>query len=275
MPEGDTIHKIAGYLAPRLGGRRIFRLSSSDPAMAERCAGRIIRRVLAKERFRVEEATGGEDGLRRARELRPDIITLDVMMPGMDGWAVLTALKEDPALAGIPVVMVSVLDERNLGFSLGATDYLTKPIDRDRLREILARFADGGAPATVLVVEDDPGTRETLRRTLEKEGWTSRGAEHGRAALAEIENARPSLILLDLMMPEMDGFEFLEVLRERPGGAGIPVVVLTAMDLTEEDRARLNGGVERVLSKGGGTTDGLLAELHRLVERPAGAGEDR
>jgi hypothetical protein len=235
----------------------------------------LLRRVLAKERFRVEEATGGEDGLRRARELRPDIITLDVMMPGMDGWAVLTALKEDPALAGIPVVMVSVLDERNLGFSLGATDYLTKPIDRDRLREILARFADGGAPATVLVVEDDPGTRETLRRTLEKEGWTSRGAEHGRAALAEIENARPALILLDLMMPEMDGFEFLEVLRERPGGAGIPVVVLTAMDLTEEDRARLNGGVERVLSKGGGTTDGLLAELHRLVERPAGAGEDR
>jgi PAS domain S-box-containing protein len=227
----------------------------------------LLRRLLAKERFRVEEAAGGEEGLRKARELRPDCITLDVIMPGMDGWAVLTALKGDPDLAEIPVVMLSILDERHLGFSLGASDYLTKPVDRDRLRDVLSRFADGTDAPSVLVVEDDPATREALRRALEKEGWTSRTAEHGRAALEALDEARPTLVLLDLMMPEMDGFEFLEALRARPDGTGIPVVVLTAMDLTEEDRARLNGGVERVLSKAGGTTDGLLAELRRLVAR--------
>ncbi|MDT8436219.1 MAG: response regulator, partial [Gemmatimonadota bacterium] len=225
----------------------------------------LLRRVLEKERFRVEEAPGGEEGLRRARDLAPDCITLDVMMPGMDGWEVLAALKRDPELAATPVVMVSILDERQLGFSLGAADYLTKPVDRDRLRTVLSRFVTDGEPASVLVVEDDPGTREALRRALEREGWTAWTAEHGRDALARLARQRPSLILLDLMMPEMDGFEFLEALRRDAETAGIPVVVLTAMDLTADDRARLNGGVERILSKTGGTAEDLLAELHRLV----------
>ena len=177
----------------------------------------------------------------------------------------LTELKRDPELADIPVVMLSILDERNLGFSLGASDYLTKPVDRDRLRDVLARFTDGSDRAAVLIVEDDPGTRESLRRTFEREGWATHTAEHGRAALERLDGLRPTLILLDLMMPEMDGFEFLESLRALPGGAEIPVVVLTAMDLSPEDRARLNGGVERVVSKGGGPPDGLVAELRRLV----------
>ncbi|MEJ2481973.1 MAG: response regulator [Gemmatimonadota bacterium] len=231
-----------------------------DPA-----ARSLLRRILERESFRVVEATDGPDGLQKARESLPDCITLDVMMPGMDGWEVLAELKRDPRLAGIPVVMVSILDERHLGFSLGASDYLTKPIDRDRLREVLTRFTDGSDRATVLIVEDDPGTRESLRRTFDREGWATHTAEHGRAALAELESIRPTLILLDLMMPEMDGFEFLESLRSRPDRADIPVVVLTAMDLSAEDRARLNGGVERVVSKGGGPPAELLAELRRLV----------
>ncbi|MEJ2548074.1 MAG: response regulator, partial [Gemmatimonadota bacterium] len=228
----------------------------------------LLRRILERESFRVVEAADGLEGLRMARANRPDCITLDVMMPGMDGWEVLTELKRDPELAGIPVIMLSILDERNLGFSLGASDYLTKPVDRERLREVLARFTDESDRATVLIVEDDPGTRESLRRTFEREGWAAHTAEHGRAALERLDGLRPTLILLDLMMPEMDGFEFLESLRALPGGAEIPVVVLTAMDLSAEDRARLNGGVERVVSKGGEPADGLVTELRRLVATP-------
>jgi len=227
----------------------------------------LLRRILTKENFRVAEAAGGEEGIRMARALMPDCITLDVMMPGMDGWEVLSSLKADPDLAEIPVVMLSILDERNLGFSLGASEYLTKPIDRDRLKEILGRVAGAPAGDCVLIVEDDAGTRENLRRMLDSEGWASAGAENGLAALEAIERSPPALILLDLMMPEMDGFEFLDQLRARPGGAAIPVVVLTAMDLTDEDRARLNGGVERILSKGGGNADDLSRELRRLVGR--------
>jgi CheY-like chemotaxis protein len=130
---------------------------------------------------------------------------------------------------------------------------------------VLARFTDGADRGTVLIVEDDAGTRESLRRTFEREGWSAHTAEHGRAALDRLDSIRPTLIVLDLMMPEMDGFEFLESLRSRPDGADVPVVVLTAMDLSAEDRARLNGGVERVVSKGGGPPDGLVAELRRLV----------
>jgi hypothetical protein len=228
----------------------------------------LLRRVLTKERFFVVEAADGPEGIRLARELRPDCITLDVMMPGMDGWAVLSELKADPELTEIPVVMLSILDERNLGFSLGASDYLTKPVDRDRLRDVLQRFAGSSDGNRVLIVEDDPGTRESLRRVIEREGWSSTEAENGRAALEKIEISPPALILLDLMMPEMDGFEFLDKLRDRPDATEIPVVVLTAMELTEEDRARLNGDVARVLSKGGGSAAELSRELRRLVGRP-------
>ena len=227
----------------------------------------LLRRLLEREGYRVQEAPDGETGLQQARELRPDCITLDVMMPGMDGWTVLAALKRDPELAEIPVVMLSILDERNLGFSLGAFDYLTKPVDRKRLRDILSRLAVESEGASVLIVEDDEGTRESLRRSFEKEGWESVTAPHGRAALEELDGFHPSLILLDLMMPEMDGFEFLEALGSRLENADIPVVVLTAMDLTEEDRARLNGGVARVVSKTGSTSDELLGELTRLMGR--------
>ena len=224
--------------------------------------------MLTKERFFVVEAADGPEGMRLARELRPDCITLDVMMPGMDGWAVLSELKADPELTEIPVVMLSILDERNLGFSLGASDYLTKPVDRDRLRDVLQRFAGRSYVNCELIVEDDSGTRESLRRVIEREGWSSTEAENGRAALEKIEISAPALILLDLMMPEMDGFEFLDELRDRPDAVEIPVVVLTAMELTEEDRARLNGDVARVLSKGGGSAAELSRELRRLVGRP-------
>ncbi len=151
----------------------------------------LLQRTLAREGFRVLPAAGGEEGLRLARAARPDAITLDVLMPGMDGWAVLAALKADPALADVPVVMLTIADDQALGFSLGAVEYLTKPVDRARLLRVLRRYRPGGPdagggaprPGPVLVVEDDEATRRTLRRLLEGEGFAVVEAEHGRAAL--------------------------------------------------------------------------------------------
>ena len=222
----------------------------------------IVQRFLAREGFRVVTAAGGEEGLRLARQLGPDAITLDVMMPGLDGWAVLAALKSEPATADIPVVMLTMMDDRNLGYALGAADYLTKPIDRDRLLAVLTRYR---RDRPILVVDDDAEVRLLLRRMLEKAGYVVVEAEHGRAALARLAELTPELILLDLMMPEMDGFEFLDELRHLPDGRSIPVVVFTAKELTHEDRRRLSGSVERTLEKGSVSREALLAEVGELV----------
>jgi PAS domain S-box-containing protein len=233
----------------------------------------LVSRHLAKEGFRVETAADGETGLRRARELMPDVITLDVLMPGLDGWTVLQRLKSDPALAGIPVVMISVLDEKPLGFSLGATGYLTKPVERQALGELLNRLLPRDANALVLIVEDDAATRDVLRRAVTAAGYRVQEAGNGRVGLGCIEQEVPALILLDLMMPEMDGFAFLDELRVSPAGHDLPVVVVTARDLTADDRHRLNGGVQYVLEKERLRGDELVARLRELVPaRPAGAG---
>jgi PAS domain S-box-containing protein len=229
----------------------------------EPSARQLLGRMLQKEGFRVIEAATGDAGIALARAERPDIITLDVLMPGLDGWGVLAALKRDPALAAIPVVMATITDDRQLGFSLGAVDYLSKPIDRAELRAILTRHRRGGddpAAPSVLVIEDDVPTRTLLRHALEKEGWRVREAGDGRAGLEQVGAEAPALILLDLMMPEMDGFQFLDGLRAQPAPRP-PVVVITAKELTEPDRQRLNGGVRTVVRKRPQDLDGLVAEV--------------
>ena len=232
----------------------------------------LMARILGKEGFRVLEAPDGETGLELARDERPDVITLDVVMPGMDGWTVLSALKEDPALSEIPVVMLTIVDDKNLGYALGASEYLTKPIDRERLATVLARYRRGSAEAAVLVVDDDDATRAVLRRALEQQGWQVTEAENGSVALDRVAERRPELVLLDLMMPEMDGFEFLAAFRERDGCRSVPVVVITGKELTEAERQRLNGGVEWIVEKRGLDRDRLLAHLRGLVagRTPAG-----
>jgi CheY-like chemotaxis protein len=222
----------------------------------------LMQRFLTKEGFRVATAAGGEEGLRRARELRPDAITLDVMMPGMDGWAVLTALKADPEIADIPVVMLTIVDDRNLGYALGAADYLTKPIDRERLVTVLEKYR---RDLPVLVVDDDAEIRELLRRMLEPEGYSVVEANNGRVALDRLRDVSPSVVLLDLMMPEMDGFEFVTEFRRDPRWRGIPIVVITARDLSRDDRERLNGYVQKILQKGAHGREELLAEVRELV----------
>ena len=225
----------------------------------------LMRRFLAKEGFDVITAKSGEEGLELAKEHSPSVITLDVLMPRLDGWGVLQRLQADPALAKIPVVMVTILDEQSKGYALGASDYVTKPIDRKRLSEVLAKYTSADGDQRVLVVEDDPTTRALMRRMLIGEGWQVAEAENGRIALDRVAEVRPKLILLDLMMPEMDGFEFLAELRKTPAWRGIPVVVATAADLTEEDERRLSGGVERILYKSAHDQDEFLAELRSLV----------
>jgi len=228
-------------------------------------ARQLLARTLRKQGFAVHEAHDGEVGLRRAREVRPDVITLDVLMPKMDGWSVLGALKNDPTVADIPVVMVTILDDRSLGFALGASAYLTKPIDRDRLSAVLRRYASADGDRAVLVVEDDEPTRTLLKRTLQHDGRNVAEVENGRIAIEWLQHNDASLVLLDLMMPEMDGFEFLERFRAKAEWQHIPVVVVTAKELTDDDRRRLNGGVERVLTKSSTDSDALLQHIRRLV----------
>ncbi len=241
-----------------------------DPATRD-----LVRRHLEADDYRVATASDGEAGIALARELRPAAITLDVMMPGMDGWAVLAALKAERDLSGIPVIMLSILDEKPLGMALGAAGYLTKPVEKDRLITVLGHFAQDG-DTRVLVVEDDDATRDIVRRTLEEVGCTVTEAENGLVGLERVATDRPSLILLDLMMPELDGFGFLDELHRRPDDADIPVVVMTAKDLTEDDRARLNGGVERILQKGTDLRKEIVTGLRQAMaaSAPSEVGRD-
>jgi CheY-like chemotaxis protein len=226
----------------------------------------LIQRFLSEEGFAVCTAAKGETGLRLARQLRPVAITLDVMMPGMDGWSVLLALKADPNLRDVPVIMLTLVNDPDRGFTLGAADIATKPVDRARLSKILKKYACPNPPCRVLLVEDDPASREVTRMILEKEGWQVIEAENGRLALECMERERPSLILLDLMMPEMDGFEFAVRMRRNLDWRLIPIVVLTAHDLSSEERRQLNGHVETILHKAGDSREMLLEQLRDLLD---------
>jgi CheY-like chemotaxis protein len=231
-----------------------------DPAVLD-----LLTRSLSKEGYSVRTAQSGQDALMLARELKPRLITLDVMMPSMDGWSVLTALKADPLTRDIPVVMVSIVDDKPLGFALGAADYLTKPIDRNRLTEVLAKHAPRSEGRLALVIDDLPDNRGVLRHGLEREGWTVIEAENGRAGLDLFTERKPNLILLDLMMPVMDGFEFLRELRYRDDGRSVPVVVVTAKELTTAERDILRACVENVVLKGSLGPDSLLTEIRTKI----------
>ncbi len=229
----------------------------------------LTRRFLTREGFAVVTASSGRQGLELAKRLKPSAITLDVMMPGMDGWAVLTELQKDPETAGIPVILLTMLDEREMGFALGASDYLSKPVDRRRLAAHLEKYLGSSrvGGGRVLIVDDEAESRELLRRGLERGGWTLDEAENGLVALARMTENAPDLILLDLVMPQMNGFDFLAEVRASDAWTNIPVVVVTGRDLTADERARLDGRVEAILKKGarGDDGDGLLAELRDQV----------
>ncbi|GEM_PF-915232 len=227
----------------------------------------LLQAYLSKIGYQVALADNGKEGLALAKKLRPNAITLDVMMPGMDGWEVLSQLKADPDLAHIPVIVLTMVEDKDIGYSLGAAEFLTKPVTRDQLTKVLRKYRSETAPRKIMIVEDDNTTREMMVRMLHKMGWQVIEAENGEVALRLLETHSPDLILLDLMMPEMDGFEFIVHLRQHKTQSQIPVVVLTAKDITTEDRTWLSHQVNNIFQKGAYSREELLAELRAILSK--------
>ncbi|MCU6795483.1 response regulator [Paenibacillus sp. WQ 127069] len=229
----------------------------------------LMRRYLDKEGWTMAFAESGQEGLRLTKKLRPKVICLDILMPSMDGWSVLSALKSDPELQDIPVVIWSMTNDKHLGYTLGASEFLTKPVQRERLIDVMDKYVSNRALQSVLVIEDDATTSELMTKLLHKEGYAVTQAGNGRIALDCIAREIPTLILLDLMMPEMDGFQFVAELRKQDAWSEIPIVVLTAKTITAEDRLKLNGYVKSVIQKGSFNHKSLLAEIRQFITTTA------
>lgn len=243
------------------GRRPSILVIDDDPVMLE-----LMNRFLTKEGFDVHLAANGRDGVEMAKRLQPMAVTTDVMMPEMDGWEVVTALRNDPATSRIPVVVVTVTDTRDMGVAVGASQFLTKPVDWNRLGEMMARYRADQDERPVLVVEDDQASREQLVRMLTRDGWRVASAENGQVAIERVQEERPVVILLDLMMPEMDGFEFLTRLRKLPGCESIPVVIVSALDVTPAQRAQMNGGIVDIISKSPSTARDVATYLRERLQ---------
>jgi signal transduction histidine kinase/CheY-like chemotaxis protein len=227
----------------------------------------VLRTYLESDGYRVEVATDGQQAIHAAREHQPFAITLDISLPKLDGWSVLNALKRETATANIPVIVVSIVDNKDFGMVLGATEYLVKPIDHERLRGILRQL--GPAPeaddATILVVDDDPAVCDVLGSSLSSDGWRVLTAADGEAALATLATEHPRAMVLDLMMPRVDGFDVLRSIRADPQTRDLPVIVVTAKELTDHDRERLSGAAQRVLTKQALSIEELRGQVRDLL----------
>jgi len=243
-----------------LEGRDVVLVIDEDPAMRD-----LMRRFLQREGYGVVTAVNGEDGIDKARQLSPVAITLDVKMKGKDGWQVLEQLKSSADLAQIPVVLVTMEDDRSRGYALGAADYLSKPVDRNRLKGLLQRYRLDVSGGPILLVEDEAVTRMDVAGQLRKSGLDVVEAGNGREALECIAKRLPQPILLDLMMPEMDGFEFVEALHRNEEWRSLPIVVLTAQQLDAAEHERLRGYVSQVMQKGAYERDDLLNQVRDML----------
>lgn len=230
--------------------------------------GDLMTKNLTRNGYEVKVANHGETGLKLAKELLPNVITLDVMMPGIDGWAVLSSLKADNDLKDIPVIMISMIDEKEMGKTLGATEYVTKPINHRDLLELIEKHRIDEANKNVLIVEDDENARDMVAKILKKNGFNPIKALNGKDGIEKVVGHNPGLILLDLMMPVMNGFEFINEIKKMESFNKIPIVVLTAMDVPEQGILELNKFVEKIYKKGAYSKDDLIEEIGRLVERP-------
>jgi CheY-like chemotaxis protein len=248
--------RTAGSAAPRDGCTVL--VIDDDPNVVE-----LLRENLAEAGYRVVGARDGEEGIAKARAIGPESIVLDVVMPRKDGWQVLHELKADPATRDIPVVVLSVVDQKNLGYRLGAADYLVKPFEREALLAALSHAAR--RCRRLLVVDDDPNVPDMVRQLLEGEPVAVEAAADGREALRAVAERPPDVVLLDLLMPGLDGFGVLEALRADPGWSRIPVVVLTARTPTAEEAALLERRTLAVVEKRGLERDALVREVRRAL----------
>ena len=242
-----------------------------DPTVSE-----LMKRQLLKENYKVIVAPNGKEGIRLARDIRPDVITLDILMPEMDGWSVLRTLKADPKVSDIPVIMASILDEKNKGFSLGAADFLSKPVQKEYLMKSIRNLIGDKENLKICLIEDDDSLRFTIKEILEKQGIKIIEAENGKLGMKvlEKEEIKPDLILLDLMMPVMNGFEFLKKIRETELNS-IPILVLTGAELSEDEKTFLSGETHRILEKSDDTLSTIVNEVGNVLKASAENGDNK
>jgi signal transduction histidine kinase/CheY-like chemotaxis protein len=281
-PSGSTSPEVAAAAAAAepdsatagVGGSPVVLVVEDDEDIAA-----VLRTYLEADGYQVEVAGDGQQALSLVRECRPFAITLDISLPKLDGWSVMNALKRDPSSASIPVVVVSIVDNKDFGMVLGAIDYLVKPVDHERLLRALRQIST--LPETpdgpILIVDDDPAVLDVLGSSLAADGWRVVTASDGESALATVAAERPRAMVLDLMMPQVNGFEVLRTVRADPETRNLPVIVVTAHDLTEQDRARLAGAAQRVLLKQALSMDDLRRELRDVLasQRPADSSNGR
>jgi PAS domain S-box-containing protein len=251
-------------VAPSAG--RTVLIIDDDPNVRE-----LLTRMFTKDGYSVQVAGSGNDGLAIARKILPMAIILDVMMPQKDGWAVLREIKDDPVLKSIPVIMHTIIDNRSLGFAIGAQDYLIKPVDHDKLLQTLARHKQFSRAMNILIIDDEPNQRDMLSRILLNDGWNVRTADGGQSALSLLAQSLPDVMILDLKMPTMDGFEFLKLVKEHDQWSSIPIIILSSMDLTKSVHDQLSGSVAAILRKGECNPKQLLAIVHRYGRPQAAA----
>jgi signal transduction histidine kinase/CheY-like chemotaxis protein len=225
----------------------------------------LMQRSLTREGFNVVVASSGAEGLLKAKEVRPSAITLDVFMPGIDGWTVLSELKADPVLAPIPVILLTISDDRRRACLLGAAEFLQKPVEPERLAAVLQRCQPDRLAGPVLVVDDDAASRDLSARVLKKQFGSVIEAADGSAALEAMSQQKPGLIVLDLTMPGMDGFDFIAGLRQVADWRKIPIVVLSAREVTTAERKQLSTVVRRILRKGDFPGVALAGEIADLL----------
>lgn len=248
-------------IEPATGGNWLILAIDDDPEVID-----LLQRSLGKEGYQVVGALDSREGVRLARELCPAAITLDILMPDVDGWEVLRELKSSPETADIPVIVVSILDNLERGFSLGAADYIIKPIDTGFLLNKLRRLTG----KRVLVVDDDREVVEAVSRTLQAEGYIVEGAYGGKTALQKVEVFRPQVMILDLIMPDPDGFEIITKLHPRLSASELAIIILTAKELTQEDKCFLNNKVQKVIEKGSFSQKEILKEVKETLDKLIG-----
>ena len=266
IKEGPLIENVVSI--ENVNGKTVL-IIDDDPTVGE-----LMKRQLLKENYKVVIAPNGKEGVRLARDLQPDVIILDILMPEMDGWSVLRTLKADPKVSDIPVIMASILDEKNKGFSLGAADFLSKPVQKEYLMKSIRNLIGNKENLKICLIEDDDGLRFTMKEILEKQNVKIIEAENGKVGMLLLENEeiKPDLILLDLMMPVMNGFEFLKTIRETELSS-IPILVLTGAELTEEERKFLSGETHRILEKSDDTLSTIVNEVGKVFETSSKKGE--
>jgi signal transduction histidine kinase/CheY-like chemotaxis protein len=251
-------------------GKKVLLTIDDDPNVLI-----LLKQNLEEEGYYVVGAVNADEGIRKAKEIHPFAVTLDILMPRKNGWGVLSELKADPATRDIPIILLSIIDSKELGFSLGAFDYVLKPFDKEAIMAALKRIP-GGPAKRVLVVDDDPATVDLLTQILQDEGYQVKGTCSGEEALRTLNTAPQDIILLDLMMPEMDGFELIQRVKANPRWKDIPVIVVTAKDLTETDRRFLHQSVDKIIQKSGLGRENLIKEIQSsLREHDAFKKENR